>query len=372
MAEVRISRLQLAQFRSYTQARLDLDGRPVVLVGPNGSGKTSILEAVSMFSPGRGMRRAAPAELACRRHGAGWQVAASLEAGDRNWKLATRFEGGAGRKVNIEGKPARQTDLGKLLRIVWVVPAMDRLWSEGSEGRRKFLDRMALSFFPSHAEDVIAYEKAMRERNRLIRERRRIAGWLDGLERQMAQKGAAINQSRIHTVKRLENAIGHSSNEFPGARLKLTGPDGSDSASIKSEELESSLRTGRERDFAAGRTLVGPHRADMIAIHAEREMEARRCSTGEQKALLLSIVLANARAISEDCGGPPLLLLDEISAHLDAVRRDALYRELQRLDAQAWLTGTQRDLFDAIGASGQWFEVSETDGQSAIAPLDAA
>ena len=371
MTETRFSSLRLVRFRSYEKAALELDGRPVVLTGPNGSGKTSILEALSMFSPGRGMRRAASDEIACRRNDAGWSVSAELIAGGKGWDLTTWFPGTGGRRVRMEGKAARQVDLGSLVRIVWVVPAMDRLWTDGSDGRRRFLDRMAMGFFPVHADDVIAYERAMRERNRLIRERRRVDAWLDGLERQMAERGAAITSSRLRTVGRLEEAGRRSDSGFPVARLTLIARDGENGNVEDADELAEILKLGRDRDFAAGRTLAGPHRSDLLAVHAARGMEARNCSTGEQKALLLSIVLANARAISEDCGGPPVLLLDEIAAHLDAGRRDGLYSEIRGLGVQAWLTGTHAEFFGSLGPATQWFEISELDGRSRVSEMKA-
>ena len=371
MTETRFSSLRLVRFRSYERADIELDGRPVVLTGPNGSGKTSILEAVSMFSPGRGMRRAASDEIACLRHDSGWSVSAELIAGGRGWELSTWFPGTGGRRVQIEAKAARQVDLGAIVRIVWVVPAMDRLWTDGSDGRRRFLDRMTMGFFPVHADDVIAYERAMRERNRLIRERRRVDAWLEGLERQMADRGAAITRSRLRTVGRLEDAGRRSGSGFPVAQLTLIARDGENGNVEDADELAEILRLGRDRDFAAGRTLAGPHRSDLLAVHAARGMEARNCSTGEQKALLLSIVLANARAISEDCGGPPVLLLDEIAAHLDAGRRDRLFAEIQGLGVQAWLTGTHSEFFASLGPDTQWFEVSESNGWSSVSEMNA-
>ncbi len=317
------------------------------------------------------MRRAAPDEISCRRHQAGWKVSAELMAGGKDWQVATWFLGRGGRRVEIEGKSARQADLGKLARIVWVVPAMDRLWADGGDGRRRFLDRMTMGFHPSHAEDVIAYEKAMRERNRLIRDKRRDDSWLDGLENQMADNAARMTRNRMRTIVRLEAAGEQSVAGFPCARLALTAPDGACGNSEDPVELAEALRNGRDRDFAAGRTLVGPHRADLLAVHAAREMEARNCSTGEQKALLLSIVLANVRAISEDCGGPPVLLLDEIAAHLDAGRQDELFKEIQRLDVQAWLTGTHPSYFAAMGHRTQWFEVTETNSRSEVSEMQA-
>ncbi len=366
MTPCHISTLALVRFRSYSAARLDLTGGPVVLYGPNGSGKTSILEAVSLFSPGRGIRRATPEEISCQRFEPGWKLSAELVAGDRRLGVETIYRGTSGRRVEIEGKPVRQSELASMLRIVWVAPAMDRLWTDGREGRKRFLDRMVMNFFPAHAEDVIAYEKAMRERNRLLKDRQFDHGWLLGLELQMAERGVAITRSRISTVARLEQAARQSAGEFPVARLSLVAPDETRARSTDQDELVDALTRSRFRDASAGRTLIGSHRVDLLAVHDRRLMEAGNCSTGEQKALLLSIVLANCRAIAEDCGEPPILLLDEITAHLDVVRRRALFGEIRQLGTQAWLTGTQADLFDDLGGGAQWFDVSDQAGESSI------
>ncbi|MEQ3624518.1 MAG: DNA replication/repair protein RecF [Celeribacter sp.] len=355
--------LRLTHFRSHRVAELALDGRPVAIHGANGSGKTNLLEAVSLLSPGRGLRRAAPGEIARRPDGPGWKVRATLDLPGTAHEIETWAEAGQSRSVQIDGKPAPQVALGRIARVVWLVPAMDRLWIEAAEGRRRFLDRITLSFLPDHAEAVLSYEKAMRERNRLLKDMVRDAGWYAALEGQMAQAGARITEGRRTALARISQAQEQAETTFPAAALTLTGPDGGTMPETV-EELETALSEGRRGDLAAGRTLAGPHRADLSAIYSAKGIEARQCSTGEQKALLLSLILANARALSAETGAAPLLLLDEVAAHLDAARRAALYDEICALGAQAWLTGTGAELFAELGERAQHLTVSDRNGES--------
>jgi DNA replication and repair protein RecF len=360
-----LTELTLSHFRSHRRAVLDLDGRPVAIHGPNGAGKTNILEAVSLFSPGRGLRRAAADEMARRPEALGWKLTGLLESLDRTHELATWAEPGGARQVTIDGKAASQTALGRIARVVWLVPAMDRLWIEGADGRRRFLDRITLSFEPGHAELTLAYEKAMRERNRLLKDMVRDAHWYGALERQMAEAGAAIHANRRAALDRLAAAQAGAETAFPAAALALETAEGA-AFPDDAETFAGALAESRPRDMAAGRTLIGPHRADMAAVYTAKDVPARQCSTGEQKALLISLILANARALAEDFGAPPLLLLDEVAAHLDADRRAALYDEICALGAQAWMTGTGPELFEALGDRAQMYEVRETDGVSAV------
>jgi DNA replication and repair protein RecF len=302
----RLSSLFLALFRSHRAVRLAFDGRPVAIWGPNGAGKTNILEAVSLLSPGRGLRGAGAEEIGRRPDGAGWKVTAVLDGHE----VETWAEG-PGRLVRIDGKAASQAALAGLARVVWLVPAMDRLWIEAPEGRRRFLDRLALSFFPGHAEAALAYERAMRERNRLLRDGVTDAAWYGALESRMAEAGAALTAARVATVERL--MLAQVEGAFPVAALALDPGEGA-------AHLGAALAEGRRRDMAAGRTLAGPHRADLRAVWAAKGMDAALCSTGEQKALLIALVLANARALAAETGAPPLLLLDEVAAHLDPGR----------------------------------------------------
>jgi DNA replication and repair protein RecF len=358
-----ISRLGLSHFRSHRATRMVLDGRPVVLHGPNGAGKTNVLEAVSLLSPGRGLRRAGPDEMARAPEGIGWKIAATLATDGAVHEIETWAEPGQPRALRIDGKPAPQLALARLASVLWLVPAMDRLWTDAPEGRRRFLDRMALSFRPEHGEAVLAYERALRERNRLLRDGIADPAWHGALEAQMARAGAAITAARAATVARLAAATADAATAFPAAELALTVAEGAE-APADEAALAAALAEGRRRDLAAGRTLTGPHRADLTAVYAEKGMPADRCSTGEQKALLVSLVLANARALMQDGAAPPLLLLDEVAAHLDASRRAALYAEVCALGAQAFLTGTGPELFAGLGARAQGFAVSEAAGLS--------
>lgn len=356
-----IETLALSHFRSHRAARLGFDGRPVAIVGPNGAGKTNILEAVSLLSPGRGLRRAGAEDLSRRPEAMGWKISASVQGLNAAHEVETWAEPGEARQVRIDGKVARQAGLGRVMRILWLVPAMDRLWIEPAEGRRRFLDRLTLSFFPDHAEHALAYEKAMRDRNRLIRDEVTDPQWFSALEAQMAEAGREITAHRRAAIARIAAAADPSS-AFPTADLTLTGPEGSE----EPEDLVLALAENRRRDIAAGRSLIGPHRADLLARYSAKDVPADQCSTGEQKALLISLILANARALAEDLGRAPILLLDEVAAHLDEARRAALYDEICALDAQALMTGTEQGLFDSLGNRAQRLQVRDVDSASRV------
>ncbi|MGB8812655.1 MAG: DNA replication/repair protein RecF [Paracoccaceae bacterium] len=366
MGGLAITSLALSHFRSHRAARIVFDGRPVALVGANGAGKTNILEAVSMLSPGRGLRRAGADDIARRPEALGWKVSATIQGLSTSHEVETWAEPGQPRHVRIDGKNATQTALGRIARMVWLVPAMDRLWIEAADGRRRFLDRMTLSFAPDHAEAVLAYEKAMRDRNRLLKDQVTDAHWYAALEGQMAQSAAIIDANRVHTLARLMQAQMGAETAFPHADLLLTGPEG---APYAVADLTQALADSRRRDLAAGRTLIGPHRADLAATYAAKATPADQCSTGEQKALLISLILASARALAADLGSAPILLLDEVAAHLDVTRRAALYDELCGLGAQAIMTGTDSELFDNLGPRGQTFAVADENGQSSITEI---
>ena len=357
-----ITALTLSHFRSHKAARLSFDGRPVAIFGPNGAGKTNILEAVSLLSPGRGLRRASADEIARKPESLGWKITAELRGFGADHHVETWAEGGDSRTVRIDGKAATQSALGRILRVLWLVPTMDRLWIEAAEGRRRFLDRMTLSFAPDHAEAVLAYEKAMRDRNRLLKDQVTDPHWYGALESQMATSGALITTNRQTALARLALAQDGAETAFPRADLTLTAPEGE----VAPTDLAQALSDNRRRDMAAGRSLIGPHRADMSALFTAKATPADQCSTGEQKALLISLILANARALSADLGAAPILLLDEVAAHLDAARRAALYDELCALGAQALMTGTEIALFDSLGTRGQSFEIADLGGISSV------
>jgi DNA replication and repair protein RecF len=327
--------------------------------GPNGSGKTNLLEAVSFLSPGRGLRRASSDEIGRRAEGVGWKVAATLALPGASREVETQALPGEPRSVRIDGKSASQLDLARLLPVLWLVPSMDRLWTEGAEGRRRFLDRACLSLFPDHGEASLAFEKAMRERNRLLKDGSRDAHWYGALESQMAQAGTRIARNREATVARLMEAQGLAETAFPAATLSIIYPE--DPLPPSEELYAQGLERGRWRDMAAGRSLLGPHRADLEAVWTAKGVAARDCSTGEQKALLVSLILANARAIEAD-GTAPLLLLDEVAAHLDPGRRAALYDEVCGLGLQAFMTGTEPALFAELGDRAQYWEAAEEGG----------
>ncbi|MEM6897130.1 MAG: DNA replication/repair protein RecF, partial [Pseudomonadota bacterium] len=320
----------------------------------------NVLEAVSLLSAGRGLRRAAADEITRQPDALGWKVRAEIAGHE----IDTWSEAGSPRQVRIDGKAGTQNALAQLVRVLWLVPAMDRLWIEGAEGRRRFLDRMTLSFDPGHGEQSLTYEKAMRERNRLLKEQVADPAWYRALEGQMATAGEAIGAARARAVEALSAAQEDAETAFPAADLTITHAEGALPESAP--ELEAIWDDSRRRDLAAGRTLVGPHRIDLEGVYRVKGVPARHASTGEQKALLVSLILANARALKGDTGTAPLLLLDEVAAHLDAGRQAALYDEICALGAQAWMTGTGAEHFEALGPRAQYFEVTEAEGQSEV------
>jgi DNA replication and repair protein RecF len=362
VAGLAVRQLRLSNFRSYATGALALSGAPVVLAGPNGAGKTNILDAISLLSPGRGLRGARLSEHI--RKGpvspdtALWAVAATVARGGTEYEIGTGLtlgpNGGEKRHVRLNGVEARgSADLGDIVQMIWLTPAMDRLFTESAGGRRRFLDRLVLGFEPGHARVSTRYETAMRERARLLKYGPRDPAWLDGLENEMAEAGTEIARARAATVERLDRALGERMGAFPSAALALTGETFGDV-----ETLRDALAASRLRDAEAGRTLRGPHLTDLQARHTAKRADARDCSTGEQKALLISIMLADARELARARGGmAPLLLLDEVAAHLDGMRRAALFEEIQALSTQAWMTGTDLSLFDAIGKHGGSAEI---------------
>ncbi|WP_299348861.1 DNA replication/repair protein RecF [uncultured Shimia sp.] len=364
MSGLFVETLKLSHFRSHKKGRVDCDARPVAIFGPNGAGKTNILEAVSLFSPGRGLRRSSAEAMTRRPEALGWKLSGHIRSLGQLHEVEIWSEEGSARQLRQDGKAAPQTDLARITRVLWLIPAMDRLWIEGAEGRRRFLDRMALSFFPRHAEASLAYEKSMRERNRLLKDQVRDAAWYGALEAQMAESGAVIHANRLAAIAHLKASQTEAETAFPSAELTLSHADMvlPDTAG----DLRAALAESRPRDIMAGRTLIGPHRADLEAVYTAKDVPARDCSTGEQKALLISLILANCRALAADFGASPILLLDEVAAHLDADRRAALYDEICALGAQAWMTGTERDLFADMGDRAQYLEVTEEAGISAL------
>lgn len=364
------SHLTLTDFRSYARAELALDGRPVFLVGPNGAGKTNLLEAVSLFTAGRGLRGAAIAELGRRQPGEtpgrAWAVAAVIVEDGEQTRVGTGVEtpGAARRTVRLEGEAVPPGRLADLQRQVWLTPAQDRLFLEGAGDRRRFLDRLVFAGEPGHAAHVSAYEKSQRERMRLLTEGPADPAWLSALEARLAEAGALVAEARARTLAALQAEIdGRGDRPFPQARLSLTGEwermagGGVEFAEIEAR-LARALAGARDRDAAAGRALTGPHRGDLTVLHAEKDRPAAECSTGEQKALILNLVLAQAARLSRAESAPnPILLLDEVAAHLDRRRRAALFDEIEALELQAFLTGTDELLFEDLKGRAQGVHV---------------
>jgi DNA replication and repair protein RecF len=347
---VTVSRLSLVDFRCYREALLAPGPGLVVLTGENGAGKTNILEAISLLSPGRGLRGAALPEMARGPGPGGFAVAAHL--GDVEIGTGTLASAPERRQVRINGASASATSLSEWLSILWLTPAMDRLFQEGASGRRRFLDRLVLALEPGHAVHAARYEAAMRARNKLLAEERPDADWLTALEARMAEHGAAMREARRMAVAALaEQLAGAPEGPFARAGLALEGGE--------EENLAAAFGAGRARDAAAGRTLAGPHRTDFLVTHRGKDQPAALCSTGEQKALLLGIVLAHADLVADRAGRRPILLLDEVAAHLDPRRRAALFERLEASGGQVWMTGTEASLFESVGAHASRLEVRD-------------
>jgi DNA replication and repair protein RecF len=340
-----VSRLSLTDFRSYASAALEPGPGFVLLFGENGAGKTNLLEAVSMLAPGRGLRGAALSEMARQGGSGAWAVAARLAGTEIG--TGTLASAAERRQVRINGVVASVNSLSEWLSVLWLTPAMDRLFTGSAGDRRRFLDRLVLALEPSHAHHASRYEAAMRARNKLLAEERPDEAWLSSLELAMAEHGAAGAEARSRTVAALgERLAAGRDDEFPGAEIALEGS--------QADDLTRLLKANRSRDAAAGRTTEGPHRTDLIVRHRAKGMPAARSSTGEQKALLLGLVLAHAELVAERRGEPPILLLDEVAAHLDPKRRAALFQRLEGR-GQVWMTATEAALF--AGVPGARFHI---------------
>jgi DNA replication and repair protein RecF len=368
-----IRTLKLTDFRNYARAELRLDARPVVLIGDNGSGKTNLLEAVSLLGPGHGLRGRPYGEL-CRKEGAGgFAVAATVVSRADEVEIGTGIAAGTreestGRTVRIAGKEESAGALAEHVKIVWLIPAMDGLFTGSASERRRFLDRLVLAVDPKMRSPLGRYDRAMRQRNRLFQLREGSRALFEGLEEQMAEAGVAIAAARLDAVGRLVQLIeamraARGEGPFPFALIALEGrleaALATSSATEVEDEFRAALGEGRERDRAAARALEGPHLSDLIVSHGPKSIPAQHCSSGEQKALLVGLILAKAELIREIEGASPLVLLDEVSAHLDQARREALFGEISRLGGQAWMTGTDRDLFAPLAQDAQIFAVNQ-------------
>lgn len=367
-----IRSLALYGFRNYASQRIEVSAAPVVLAGHNGAGKTNILEALSLLTPGRGLRKAKLGDMDSRQQGqwSPWVIAAQAEGMQGAVQIGTSREptdsedSSDKRLTRIDGKPVRgQAELARHLAMIWLTPQMEQLFQEGASAARKFLDRLVYTFDADHAGRVTEYEFAMRERNRLLAlPHAADPSWLDALEQTMAEVGAAIASARLNTVEHMNTTIQQSPLSFPKAWVHVHGAvedalaAGTPAVHVEAASKDT-LKASRRQDAAAGRSLHGVHRSEMRVIHQLKQIPAESCSTGEQKALLLSMVLAQARASARWRGVVPLLLLDEVAAHLDATRRLELFEEICQIGAQTWLTGTDRSLFEGMQGKAQFFLV---------------
>ncbi len=357
-----VVRLGLRDFRSYRTFDLRVPPCPVVITGPNGAGKTNLLEALSLLAPGRGLRRASASDMTRIGAPAGWAVAAKIATVNGVVDMTTQSAGGGERRQSlIDGEPQRgQNRLDAVLSILWLTPAMDRLFTEAPSGRRRFLDRLCLSFDPGHGTRVNAYDQALRDRSKLLRDGPPDPAWLAALEDGMARHGVAVAATRRQVTIALSAAMAETADSpFPKARLQAAGALENALQDQPALAVEERFRTelGASRRLEAeGGGAPGPHRSDLAVRHGVTGMEAALCSTGEQKALLIAIQLAAARMIAADAGRAPLLLLDEVAAHLDSSRRDALFESVLTLGGQAWFTGTDADAFAALAGRARFVE----------------
>ena len=352
MQRMAVTRLSLTDFRNHSTLMLEPKAQFTALHGANGAGKTNILEAISLLVPGRGLRRAALGEMV--RSGGAGGFAVMAEIGDVTIGTGVDADTPERRKVRINGANATINGLAEWLSVIWLTPSMDRLFNDGAGARRRFLDRLVLALEPAHARHSGRYEKAVQQRNKLIGgESMPDPIWLDALEGQMAESGAAIAEARQRTmaalIAQLDNAPAGPF-AVPAIKLDVEAPQ-------SATELRNIWKNSRRRDAAAGRTLIGPHRVDLVVHNRADGQAADRSSTGEQKALLLSMVLAHAALVADQRGTPPILLLDEVAAHLDPARRAALFDRLAATGAQVWMTGTEAALFDGIGPTAELITV---------------
>lgn len=351
-----LDRILLSRFRNHRETALDGTARFNLLVGENGAGKTNVLEAISLLAPGRGLRRAQLTDIPEKDGGGGFAVSAELASAGGVVKLGTGIaaERPGRRIVQVNQADAPAVRLGEWLSVGWLTPAMDRIFMEGAGARRRFMDRMVLALEPGHARNAARAENALRERNRLISDPSEPdPAWLDAIEAQLAETGALVTQARARLVQRLCNALA-TLPQAPFARPQLTYVPGGPTTR---EELAEALAQNRRRDRAAGRTLTGPHRDELVVTMAGKGQPAADCSTGEQKAMLIALTLAHAGL--DEGERPALLLLDEVAAHLDPVRREALFARLRQGRAQVWLTGTELPPFDAIRAEAAVWRVAD-------------
>ncbi len=367
-----ISRLSLTSYRNYSSLTIEPDQRPIVLTGSNGSGKTNLMEAVSLYSSGTGLRRAAYADLAKMNSSTPWAISAKIHTAHGDFTIGTglspksQMGERASRIVRVDGEPSSTNALSDYLHISWLTPAMDGLFTGPASERRRFLDKLISCFDPGYQKRINQFERAMRQRNKLLEADNIQPVLFEGLEVQMAEIGVSIAATRCEAIAQLAGTIytrkESKNNTFPWAELSLEGDLETwlaDYPAVEAEDLYiRALAQGRMRDRAAKRTLTGPHRSDLLVNHGPKAMPARYCSTGEQKALLVGLVLAHTELVKQiNSGAAPIVLLDEIAAHFDEERRAGLFAEILDLGVQAWMTGTDSEMFASFGENAQFFTV---------------
>ncbi len=371
----RVRRLTLADFRSFAQVRCDIDAQLVALTGDNGAGKTNTLEALSIFSVGRGLRRAEMADCARQGGPGGYAVSIELETEDATTQLGHGLAETGERRFRIERASASSARaFADHLRVLWLTPAMDGLFNGPAGDRRRYLDRLALGVDADHGARVSRLERALRNRNRLLEDSAPNGRWLDAVEQEIAALGVAVAAARRETVSRLAARIDRDGGgPFPFAEIAVTGEVegrlGGESALVVENWFRDTLAATRRRDAAAGRTLTGPQTSDLAVRHGPKGAPAENCSTGEQKALLMGLTLAHTRLVTDMTGRAPLLLLDEVAAHFDPKRREALFTELETLAGQVWMTGADPALFDSLRGRADLLQV--TPGNIARVPDSA-
>ena len=351
MSAVGIEKLKISNFRSYKTLELSFDSNPTVIYGKNGVGKTNLLEAISLLYPGKGIRRSSFHDMINLSNNISWKVEALAHRNNNLFEIETSSDGN-GRVVRIDGKKVPQNNLSSSLKILWFLPPMDRIWMETSKDRRKFLDRMVFSLDINHAKRCTQYEKLLRDRNRLLKDRVADSSWYLAIEKEMAILGFEIDNCRRDFVEKLNTVLTEKNNYFPVIRLYLK-----DEPIENNEVLFENLINQRRQDLVSGRTNCGPHTNDLQGFYLEKEIDTKYCSTGEQKLSIISIILSNAKLIKEQQNISPILLLDEITAHLDEVRKENLFSELLSLESQFFISGTEGSLFNSLSTKAKFLEL---------------
>ena len=353
MSSLGIEKLKISNFRSYKNLEVIFDSIPTVIYGKNGVGKTNLLEAISLLYPGKGVRRSSFHDMINFSNNFPWKVEALCRRNNDFFELETSSDG-KGRDVRIDGKKVSQNSLSSSLKIIWFLPPMDRIWMESSKDRRKFLDRMVFSLDINHAKRCAQYERLLRDRNRLLKDNIVDSSWYLAIEKEMAKLGFEIDNSRRDFIEKLNTALTEKNHYFPLIKLNLKEKP------IKNKEVFfEDLIDQRGKDLVSGRTNCGPHTDDLHGFYLEKEIDTKYCSTGEQKLSIISIILSNAKLIKEEHNTSPILLLDEITAHLDEVRKENLFSELLSLESQFFISGTEIGIFNSLSTKAKFLELDE-------------